>query len=272
MGKSVAKLKHHDNKHVATRAIILVNKWKEIVKYEKSLDRDKRPLPPSAISRAYSPIHSTKASSIITSNSSITDKGPPNPKLVARDILVSSCDVLGDWIYIFFLYHSAGTIRRNVHQYNLLVFMVTFVSILGTLMSTAVIFTSMQSIYPWISLMNDRFRRLNGFVSGCTSSKLSMSLILWHHLPVFVLVSMLDLTYFGFTFCGLFTVITSMLALINAIRTEGHCSERYDCSEGYRQGTMKTNKPIDDMCEMATVACSDEGSDDDIQADYYAMV
>jgi len=272
VGKSVAKLKHHDNKHVATRAIILVNKWKEIVKYEKSLDRDKRPLPASAISRAYSPIHSTKASSIITSNSSITDKGPPNPKLVARDILVSLCDVLGDWIYIFFLYHSSGTIRRNVHQYNLLVFMVTFVSILGTLMSAGVIFTSMQSIYPWISLMNDRFRRLNGYVTGCTSSKLSMSLILWHHLPVFVLVSMLDLTYFGFTFCGLFTVITSMIALINAIRTEGHCSERYDCSERYRHGTMKTNKHVDDMCEMATVACSDEGSDDDIQADYYAMV
>ena len=84
---------------------------------------------------------------------------------------------------------------------------------------------------------------------------------------------MLDLTYFGFTFPGIFTIITSMLALINAVRTEGHCSERYDCSEGYRQGTMKTNKPIDDTCcEMATVACSDEGSDDDIQADYYAMV
>jgi len=268
----VAKLKHHDNKHVATSAIILVNKWKEIVKYEKSLDRDKRPLPPIAISRAYSPVLSTKASSIITSNSSISDKGPPNPKLVARDILVSSLDILGDWIYIFFLHHSAETIRRNVHQYNLLVFMLTFVSILGTLMSAAVIFTSMQRIYPWISLMNDPFRRLNSYVTGCTSSKLSMSLILWHHLPVFILVSILDLTYFGFTFPGIFTIITSMLALINAIRTEGHCSERYDCSEGYRQGTVKTNNPIDDMCEMATVACSDEGSDDDIQADYYAMV
>ena len=272
MGKSVAKLKHHDNKHVATRAIILVNKWKEIVKYEKSLNKDKRPLPPSAISRAYSPIPS-KASSIITSNSSISE-GPPNPKLVARDIIVSSLDMFGDWVYIFFLYHSSGTIRRQVHQYNLLVFMVTFVTIFGTLMSAGVIFRALQSIYPWMNFMSNRLGRLNGCFTRCTSSKLSMSLILWHHLPVFVLVSMLDLTYFGFTFCGLFTVITSMLALINAIRTEGHCSERYDCSEGYHQGTVKkTNKPIDDTCcEMATVACSDEGSDDDIQADYYAMV
>lgn len=90
-----------------------------------------------------------------------------------------------------------------------------------------------------------------------------MSLILMHHVPMFVLTTYTDLTFLGmFSAAGVLNICSSMSALINTLAAT-------KCGEGYRgEGAFGQKAELeddDDTCEMGTVM---SGFDETVMSDY----
>ena len=99
-----------------------------------------------------------------------------------------------------------------------------------------------------------------------------MTLILVHHVEIFVLVTYTDVPCMGgYTRWGIVNICTSMIALINALRST-RCGEGY-CGEAFCDKLSCIKGADEDECELTTIASDDddEEEEDTIQAEYVKM-
>ena len=114
----------------------------------------------------------------------------------------------------------------------------------------------------------------------CTVPRLSMYQTLLHHIPICILVSLIDLNYMGgYTIAGVVNIGTSMIAMANALRTT-KCGESCgDCGSGdatVGNELSVVNVMVADDDEYFEKASTGSGTastnDDSIETDYKAMV
>ena len=183
-------------------------------------------------------------------------------RIVLWDVFVALVDTISDWIYLSFLYHirdDAGV--RNHQMFGMMIYAIFFISIIGTILSTWLIGASLE-----------RKCRSKMSLCGSTVPRLSMTLILVHHVPIFVLVTYTDVPCMGgYTRWGIVNICTSMIALINALRST-RCGEGY-CGEAFCDKLSCIKGADEDECELTTIASdSDEEEEEDtIQAEYVKM-
>ena len=143
--------------------------------------------------------------------------------VVARDICVALLDVTGDWIYFSVYFFSGSLPRHRYSSFNTMMYVVLFISILGSILSTWVIATSLG-----------RIRRYKSLCCKCTVPKLAVTLIAVHHVPQFILTTYIDLTFSGYmTWMGCFNIFSSLVAMVNALVITEHgerlCTDEILC-------------------------------------------
>ena len=159
----------------------------------------------------------------------------PSPKsangwVVVRDVAVALFDVAGDWIYFYFvsaritvlafvvvyanfppqLYSQEVHELRREHELHVLFCLAMgLVAIVGSVLGAWAALTSLG-----------RCCHHKSICLYCTLPQLSLFLVPFHHIPVFVLVSLYDYTFFGrLSAAGAFAIFTSMVTLVNALAT-----------------------------------------------------
>ena len=141
----------------------------------------------------------------------------PEIRCAVQDIGCATLDIIGDWTYLFYLYFHAHDIDDdNQSQYMMFSHCVLAVSIYGTILSCWAIL---------LGLVNIRHNQLGGedvpYASfdrtQCTVPRIAMWMMVFHHVPVFILTTRIDMRYFeDMTIAGWFNFGTSMLALLNS--------------------------------------------------------
>lgn len=131
--------------------------------------------------------------------------------VVRRDIMAASVDIVGDVAYLSFI----STHLRRVDNIQALALFA--VSLVGFILSSWVIIASCGRKYGTHEH------------HCCNVPRLSMYLILLHHIPVCFLVSVIDVGSLGGTIVGLLNICSTLLALSNSVYTT-KCGEL--CGEG----------------------------------------
>jgi len=121
--------------------------------------------------------------------------------VVRRDIMAASVDIVGDVAYLSFI----STHLRRVDNIQALALFA--VSLVGFILSSWVIIASCGRKYGTHEHL------------GCNVPRLSMYLILLHHIPVCFLVSVIDVGSLGGTIVGLLNICSTLLALSNSVYT-----------------------------------------------------
>lgn len=131
--------------------------------------------------------------------------------VVRRDIMAASVDIVGDVAYLSYI----STHLRRVDNIQALALFA--VSLVGFILSSWVIIASCGRKYGTHEHL------------CCNVPRLSMYLILLHHIPVCFLVSVIDVGSLGGTIAGLLNICSTLLALSNSVYTT-KCGEL--CGEG----------------------------------------
>jgi len=131
--------------------------------------------------------------------------------VVRRDIMAASVDIVGDVAYLSYI----STHLRRVDNIQALALFA--VSLVGFILSSWVIIASCGRKYGTHEH------------HCCNVPRLSMYLILLHHIPVCFLVSVIDVGSLGGTIVGLLNICSTLLALSNSVYTT-KCGEL--CGEG----------------------------------------
>ena len=186
-------------------------------------------------------------------------------EVVCRDVLMCYLDMAGDIAYLTFLYlNQEETAVRQHRRFEHNATVLLTVSIIGTILSFWLIAASLE-------------RKCRGSMSccSCTVPRLSMYQIILHHIPICILVSLIDLNYMGgYTIAGVVNVSTSMLALANSLRTTKcgeSCGDPTDGNELSAVNNMVADDDDDEYFEKASTSTA-SASDDSIKTDYEAMV
>lgn len=147
--------------------------------------------------------------------------------VVVRDICVALFDMAGDWTYITVLFLQNDSFRYH-NQFVALAPIIVIVSILGSIISLWSIATSLGRLYTYKSLC-----------CRCTMPRLTMGLILPHHMPIFVMTLYCDLTFRGdISSTGYFNIGSSMVALINTLSVT-------NCAEGFCNYTVDDDLDVE---------------------------
>ena len=186
----------------------------------------------------------------------------PEIRSAVQDICCATLDIIGDWTYLAYLYSHASDIidDDNQSQYMMFSHCVLAVSIYGTILSCWVVL---------LGLVNIRHHQLGGQDvsyasfdrSQWTVPRLAMWAMVFHHVPVFILTTRIDMSYFGdMTIAGWLNFGTSMLALLNSsfftLRVcSGCCGDTSLCDNTVGEsfshdGDSKMNSSILDYTEM----------------------
>ena len=229
------------------------------------------PQPPTSditiVQRPVSPASSTMSNSTSIASSV---KKKADIEVVCRDILMCYLDLAGDIGYLVFLYlYQEETAVRQHRRFEHNVAVLLTVSIIGLVLSFWLIAASFE-------------RKCRGRMSWCccTVPRLSMYQTLLHHIPICILVSLIDLNYMGgYTIAGVVNIGTSMIAMANALRTT-KCGESCgDCGSGdttVGNELSVVNGMVADDDEYFEKASTGSGTastnDDSIETDYKAMV
>lgn len=191
-----------------------------------------------------------------------------------RDIITSILDMIGDWSYIFFLNMYSDGIRHRV-QYMQKVRMLSTVAIFGSILSIWLIATTIA-----------RARRYRSLCCKCTVPRLSMYLVLFHHIPVCLLTAYLELEFRGeMSIVGCVNIVTTLVAFMNAFVTTkwfercfgGYCCRKVDakigqCGDGYEAEMITKCGAENKLCTDAATVGSSDNSDDSIVTEYKEMV
>lgn len=142
-------------------------------------------------------------------------------RIIVRDGYAALFDMIGDWTYLYAIYHrdydgdgEADTyLLRIPFDYNLAVHTVLAFCILSTIFSVWTIATS----------LGRRCAKKNSLCCNCTVPRLAFSGIIMEDIPQFILTTWIDFTFTGgWTPAGVLNICSSMTALINRVTT------RYD--------------------------------------------
>ena len=182
---------------------------------EKNSEIDKEESPTPASVRPLTPLSIQHQEDV--------EKDLPEPgqkastRVVIRDTCVTLFDMAGDWTYyIYSVTHGGNAAIRKHALYYIMMNLVMAVAILGSLISLWSLATSLR-----------RKRRVQSLCFSCTVPRLFMSLVLMHHVPMFVLTTFIDLTLLrSLSAVGLLNICSSMFALINTLAAT-------KCGEGY---------------------------------------
>mmetsp|Transcript_18679 Transcript_18679/g.40082 ORF Transcript_18679/g.40082 Transcript_18679/m.40082 type:complete len:202 (-) Transcript_18679:161-766(-) len=141
-------------------------------------------------------------------------------RVIVRDSYAALFDLIGDWTYLYAIYHrdydgdgAPDEYLLNVQfDYKLIITVVFAFCILSTLFSLWTIFT----------VLGRRCGR-NSMCCNCTVPRIALATIFLEDLPQFVLTAYIDFTFSGgLTPAGMLNICSSLTALINRATT------RYD--------------------------------------------
>ncbi|KAL7548263.1 hypothetical protein ACHAWF_011552 [Thalassiosira exigua] len=164
-------------------------------------------------------------------------------KVVLRDVCAALFDMAGDWTYLVVTHLNAGSYRgvRGMEVQDLMVVILAF-SIIGSLLSIWSIATSVGRLNQYKSLC-----------CRCTMPRLAITLILLHHLPIFMLTSLIDLGYKkDVSLEGWFNILSSMVALANGLGATKCGEGPLACEPGLNCSNL-TDAELEDDVEMDTI-------------------
>lgn len=159
-------------------------------------------------------------------------------RVVVRDGYAQLFDVVGDWAYLYAIYHrdydgdgeTDTYLLRINFDYNMIVHVVLAFCVLSTILSVWTLFTSLG-----------RRCGKNSMCCNCTVPRLALGGIILEDLPQFILTTYIDFTFSGgFTPAGVMNICSSLTALVNRSTT------RYDQIIEEEDGN-------DDVSRMGTV-------------------
>lgn len=141
-------------------------------------------------------------------------------RVVVRDGFAALFDMVGDWAYLYAIYHrdydgdgEADQYLLNVKfNYEMIVRVVLAFCILSTILSVWTIFSSLG-----------RWCGMNSLCCNCTVPRLALAAVVFEDFPQFILTVYIDYTFAGgLTPAGMLNICSSLTALINRATT------RYD--------------------------------------------
>mmetsp|Transcript_20092 Transcript_20092/g.43616 ORF Transcript_20092/g.43616 Transcript_20092/m.43616 type:complete len:207 (+) Transcript_20092:110-730(+) len=147
-------------------------------------------------------------------------------RVVVRDSYAALFDMVGDWTYLYAIFHrdydgdgTPDTYLLGVQfDYKLIINVVLAFCILSTVLSLWTILTSLG-----------RKCGKNSMCCNCTVPRISLAAIVLEDLPQFILTTWIDFTFSGgFTPAGVLNICSSMTALINRATTSYDDIEQKD--------------------------------------------
>lgn len=176
-----------------------------------------------AVSVATKSSHATgvsRTSTLRSSKSRRTRISKADWRVVVRDGYAALFDMVGDWTYLYAIYHrdydgdgEADAYVLGVQfDYNLIIHVMLAFCILSTVFSVWTIFTSFA-----------RQCGRNSMCCNCTVPRLALAALILEDLPQFILTVYIDFTFSGgLTPAGMLNICSSMTAFVNRATT------RYD--------------------------------------------
>lgn len=158
-------------------------------------------------------------------------------RVVVRDTYANLFDVIGDWAYLYAVYHrdydgdgDADSYLLNISfNYEAILLVMLGFCIMSTIFSAWTILTSLGTKCG-----------KNSMCCNCTVPRLAMAGILFEDLPQFGLTTYIDFTFSGgLTPVGVMNICSSMTALINRATT------RYD-------QILEEDEEDDDVSKLGT--------------------
>mmetsp|Transcript_14223 Transcript_14223/g.34375 ORF Transcript_14223/g.34375 Transcript_14223/m.34375 type:complete len:194 (+) Transcript_14223:105-686(+) len=141
-------------------------------------------------------------------------------RVVVRDGFTALFDMVGDWTYLYAIFHRDYDADGNMDTY-LLRIEFNYKLIINVVLSFCILSTVL-TVWTITTSLGRRCGK-NSMCCNCTVPRLAMAGILLEDLPQFILTAWIDFTFSGgFTPAGVLNICSSMTSLVNRATT------RYD--------------------------------------------